>query len=129
MAASAAIVRCERADRASPVHGVWAALGVFEVFHREILDQLGAAGELDWSAAIRDAAGVRAKKGVTDRLQSVDRGKKRSKMHNLSDANGTRLIKDVSAANTHDSVMLRPMVERIPRVRSRHLPVSRADGR
>src|SRR6476661_5503602 len=42
----------------------WAAAGVFEKLHREVLDRLGGAGELDWSAAILDAASVRAKKGA-----------------------------------------------------------------
>jgi transposase len=40
----------------------WVAAGVFEKLHREVLDQLGSAGELDWTAAILDAASVRAKK-------------------------------------------------------------------
>jgi transposase len=43
---------------------VWAETGVFDALHREILDRLGAAGELDWSAAILDAASIRAKKGA-----------------------------------------------------------------
>ncbi len=43
---------------------VWADSGVFDALHREILDRLGAAGDLDWSAAILDAASVRAKKGA-----------------------------------------------------------------
>ena len=42
----------------------WAAAGVFEKLHREVLDRLGGADELDWSAAILDAASVRAKKGA-----------------------------------------------------------------
>ena len=33
------------------------------VEHRRVLDRLGAGGDLDWSAAILDAAHVRAKKG------------------------------------------------------------------
>jgi transposase len=43
---------------------VWAQAGVFDALHREILDRLGVAGELDWSAA-----SVRAKKG--DRLPAA----------------------------------------------------------
>jgi len=43
---------------------VWADAGVFDALHRAILDRLGAAGDLDWSAAILDAASVRAKKGA-----------------------------------------------------------------
>lgn len=41
----------------------------------------------------------------------MDRGKPGSKMHVLSDANGLPLVVGVSAANTHDSKGLKPMVE------------------
>lgn len=40
----------------------------------------------------------------------MDRGKPGSKMHVLSDANGLPLRVGVSAANTHDSLGLKPMV-------------------
>jgi transposase len=40
----------------------WVAAGVFERLRGEVLDRLGGAGELDWSAAILDAASVRAKR-------------------------------------------------------------------
>lgn len=42
----------------------WVRAGVFEKLHREVLDRLGAAGDLDWSSAILDSAYVRAKKGA-----------------------------------------------------------------
>jgi transposase len=42
----------------------WVAAGVFERLQGEVLDRLGGAGELDWSAAILDAASVRAKRGA-----------------------------------------------------------------
>ncbi|MBF6189528.1 MULTISPECIES: IS5 family transposase [Nocardia] len=101
---------------------VWADAGVFEALHRAILDRLGLAGDLDWSAAILDAASVRAKKGSLTGRSPVDRGKKGSKIHVISDANGIPLVTGVSAGNTHDSVMLAPMVESIPRVRSQRGP-------
>jgi transposase len=41
----------------------------------------------------------------------VDRGKPGSKMHVLSDANGLPLLVGLTAANTHDSLALKPMVE------------------
>ena len=41
----------------------WTTAGLWPKLHREILDRLGAAGELDWSSAILDAASVRAKRG------------------------------------------------------------------
>ena len=40
----------------------------------------------------------------------MDRGKPGSKMHVLSDANGLPLLVGVSAANTHDSLALKPMI-------------------
>jgi transposase len=43
---------------------MWADAGVFDQLHREVLDRLGAAGELDWSSASLDAASVRAKRGA-----------------------------------------------------------------
>jgi hypothetical protein len=42
---------------------VWARAGVFDELHLRVLDRLGAGGDLDWSAAILDAAHVRAKTG------------------------------------------------------------------
>ncbi|GAA2774054.1 hypothetical protein GCM10010440_75960 [Kitasatospora cinereorecta] len=41
----------------------------------------------------------------------MDRGKPGSKMHILSDAGGLPLVVDVTAANTHDSKALKPVVE------------------
>jgi hypothetical protein len=41
----------------------WVRDGVFEKLHRDVLDRLGSAGELDWTAAILDAASIRAKTG------------------------------------------------------------------
>lgn len=42
----------------------WVRAGVFDELHRRVLDRLGAGGDLDWSAAILDAAHVRAKRGA-----------------------------------------------------------------
>lgn len=41
----------------------WTAAGLWPRIHRAVLDELGAAGEIDWSRAVVDAASVRAKKG------------------------------------------------------------------
>lgn len=38
---------------------VWADAAAFDALHREILDRLGAVGELDRSTAILDAASIR----------------------------------------------------------------------
>lgn len=45
----------------------WAAAGVFEKLHREVLDLLGSAGELDWTAAILNASSVQTIRN--DRIQ------------------------------------------------------------
>ena len=52
----------------------------------------------------------------------VDRGKSGSKLHVLTDASGLPLAVAVSAANTHDSLALIPLVQAVPAVRSRRGP-------
>ncbi|MCK9931810.1 transposase [Frankia sp. Mgl5] len=42
----------------------WTRAGLWARLHRAILDSHGAAGDLDWSSAIVDAASLRAKKGA-----------------------------------------------------------------
>jgi transposase len=42
----------------------WTMDGLWLRLHKAVLDRLGAAGRVDWSAAILDAAGVRAKRGA-----------------------------------------------------------------
>ena len=49
----------------------------------------------------------------------MDRGKPGSKIHVLADRSGLPLAVAVSAANTHDSLALEPLVQGIPAVRSR----------
>ena len=43
----------------------WAKAGVFDALHLKVLDQLGTAGQLDWSHASVDTMSVRAKRGGT----------------------------------------------------------------
>ncbi|MCX5309790.1 IS5 family transposase [Streptomyces sp. NBC_00154] len=52
----------------------------------------------------------------------VDRGKKGSKLHVLSDAQGIPLAVAMSGANMHDSLALKPLIRGIPAVRSRRGP-------
>lgn len=59
----------------------------------------------------------------------MDRAKNGSKIHVLTDAAGLPLVVGVSAANTHDSQGLRPMVQAIPAVRSRRGPRRRRPAR
>jgi hypothetical protein len=59
----------------------------------------------------------------------VDRGKKGSKLHVLSDAQGLPLALGVSPANAHDSHALLPLVLGIPAIRSRRGPRRRRPNR
>ncbi|WP_411090112.1 transposase [Streptomyces sp. 061-3] len=52
----------------------------------------------------------------------VDRGKKGSKLHVLSEAQGLPLVVAVSGANLHDSQAFKPLILGIPAVRSRRGP-------
>ncbi|NGP08326.1 transposase [Rhodococcus sp. 14C212] len=47
----------------------WVQEGVFDELHRHALDRLGVGDDLDWSAAILEAAHVRARWGPSDRTQ------------------------------------------------------------
>ncbi|MFF2851038.1 transposase [Streptomyces sp. NPDC058001] len=58
----------------------------------------------------------------------VDRGKKGSKLHVLSDAQGIPLAVAVSGANLHDSQAFKPLILAIPAVRSRRGPRRRRPG-
>ena len=49
-------------------------------------------------------------------MSPVDRGRPGSKMHVLSDANGLPVVVGLSAANTHDSTQLLPLVDAIPSI-------------
>ncbi|MFI0710507.1 IS5 family transposase [Streptomyces inhibens] len=101
----------------------WTEAGLWRRLHRAVLDQLGARGGLDWTSAVIDAASVRAKKG--GRLTGpnpVDRGKKGSKLHVLSEAQGIPLALAVSGANVHDSQAFKPLILGIPAIRSRRGP-------
>jgi transposase len=101
----------------------WTAQGLWPRLHQAVLDELGRLGLVDWSSAIVDAASVRAKKGGSlTGPNPVDRAKKGSKLHVLSDAAGLPLVVAVSAANTHDIHLSKPLIEAIPQVRSRRGP-------
>jgi transposase len=59
----------------------------------------------------------------------VDRGKPGSKIHALSDRGGLPISVGVSAANTHDSRALKPLVMAIPAIKSRRGPRRRKPGK
>ncbi|WP_437076547.1 IS5 family transposase [Streptomyces sp. enrichment culture] len=107
----------------------WTRDGLWRRLHQAVLDELGARGEVDWTSAIVDAASVRAKRGSLTGRNPVDRGKRGSKLHVLSDAQGLSLALGVSGTNVHDSQALLPLVLGIPAIRSRRGPRRRRPGR
>lgn len=62
------------------------------------------------------------KRGPLTGPNPTDRGKLGSKIHLITDRNGLPLSLGISAANTHDSVGLQPLVRGIPPIRSRRGP-------
>lgn len=64
------------------------------------------------------SASVRAKGELTG-PNPVDRGKRGSKIHLLTDRAGLPLSVGISAANTHDKLALEPLVRGIAPIRSR----------
>ncbi|MBE2997187.1 IS5 family transposase [Nocardiopsis sp. HNM0947] len=97
----------------------WSRARVWAKLHRLVLDELGSRGELDWSRCAIDSVNMRALKGgdLTG-PNPVDRGKKRAKIHLITDRGGLPLSMAVSGANLHDSQALQPLVRGIAPVRS-----------
>ncbi|MFD0343343.1 IS5 family transposase [Streptomyces sp. NPDC127117] len=90
---------------------IWSRAGVWGRLHQKILRLLDEQDLIDLSRAVLDFAHICAKNGGELAGPSpVDRGKPGSRMHVLSDANGLPLRVGLSAANTHDSQALKPML-------------------
>ncbi|MFY7064669.1 IS5 family transposase [Nocardiopsis changdeensis] len=108
----------------------WTRARVWAKLHRLVLDELGSRGELDWSRCAIDSVNMRALKGgdLTG-PNPVDRGKKGSKIHLITDRQGLPLSMAISGANTHDSQALQPLVAGIPPIRSRRGPRRRRPGK
>ncbi len=100
----------------------WTEAGLWRRLHRAVLDRLGEQAAIDWSRDGVDAASVWVKGGPLTGPNPVDRGKPGSKLHELTDATGLPLAMATSAANTHDSLALIPLVQAIPAIRSRRGP-------
>jgi transposase len=68
----------------------WAAAGVFERLQELLLDELGAAGALDWSRVSVDSFSLRAVRGDHTGANPVDRAKPGCKLHLAVRAVGCR---------------------------------------
>jgi transposase len=80
---------------------------------------------------VRDRLGEHAgpQRGDLTGPNPVDRGKKGSKIHLITDRQGLPLSMAISGANTHDSQALQPLVEGIAPIRSRRGPRRRRPGK
>ncbi|WGD38754.1 IS5 family transposase [Streptomyces cathayae] len=86
---------------------IWSRAGVWGRLHEEILHRLDDAGLLDLSRAVLDSAHVRAKKGANSPARAPWTGASQIPRCTSCRARTGCL----SAANTHDSLALKPMVE------------------
>src|SRR5947209_10545606 len=84
----------------------WQEAGIWQAFHRTLLDRLGRAGLIDWSRCSLDAASLPAKAGgAATGPNPTDRGKPGSKRHLVVDRQGIPLAVLLTAANVHDSTV------------------------
>ena len=81
----------------------WQAAGVWQQLHEILLAELNAADKIDWWCVAIDASFVRALGGGERTGPSpVDRRKKGSKHHVLTDGHGVSLAATTTAANVND---------------------------
>ena len=57
----------------------WQQAGVWDALHRELLDRLGEAGQIDWSRASLDSASIPAKGGATWSVPTRRTGENRAR--------------------------------------------------
>src|SRR5262245_4332179 len=78
----------------------------------------------NWTGPVRDRFGQRPGRqtGELTGPNPLDRGKRGSKVHLITGRGSLPLSAGISAANTHDSKALEPLVGGIPPIRSRRGP-------
>jgi transposase len=98
----------------------WQEAGVWEKLHQVILQELEAQGKLDWDKAAVDTSSVRATQGGTGTGPNpTDRAKPGTKHHALTEGQGLPLAVKVTGANRNDITQLKPLVEAIPKLKTR----------
>jgi transposase len=113
-------VGCGSGSRCRRYLGAWHRAGVWGRLHALLLAELDDAGKIDWSRAAVDASFVRALGGGTKTGPSpVDRGKKGSKHHAVSDPHSIPLGATTTAANVPDVKALPEVVDAVPVARGR----------
>jgi transposase len=95
----------------------WYQAGIWSKVHQVLLNELREADQIDWSRAAVDSSSVRAVFGGTQTGRNpTDRGKKGTKHHILTSANGIPLAATITGANRHDVTQLLPLVDAVPPV-------------
>jgi hypothetical protein len=95
----------------------WAAAGVFDQLHLEILDRLGERGRVDWSRASVDTISIRAKPGTTwAQIQSIAASLDPSCTWSATAV--AALTVAVTAANVNDTRMFAMVLNDVPPIRT-----------
>jgi transposase len=94
----------------------WARAGVFERLQELLLDELGAAGLLDWSRVSVDSASLRAVRGGLCGANPVDRAKPGCKWQVANEAGGMVLSLLLGPANRPDQELFEAVLDDIPPV-------------
>src|SRR5215831_8026644 len=97
----------------------WQRAGVWERLHEQLLAELRASGEIEWSRAVADSSHVQAKKGAPRRARARLIEPETAPSILLVDATGIPLAWTVTGGNRHDVTQLVPLVERVPPVRGK----------
>lgn len=98
----------------------WQAAGVWDRLHAELLARLRGADRINWARAVVDSSSVRAvHAGEQTGPSPVDRRKRGSKHHVITDGQGVPLAEHVTAANRNDTTQLHRLVRAVPPVRGK----------
>jgi DDE family transposase len=87
------------------------------------LDRLGEADQIEWERASLDSASIPAKRGTKTGKNPTDKGKAGSKCHLVWDQRGVPLCVMLTAANVHDSMVFKELIDAIIE------PIKRPRGR
>ncbi|MGN6485670.1 MAG: IS5 family transposase [Thermomicrobiales bacterium] len=97
----------------------WQEAGVWDRLHRALLDDLGAAGHIDWERACVDRASIPAKPGGdATGPNPTDRARPGTKRHLIVDRQGIPLAVLLTGANRYDSIVFEAMIDAIPPIRT-----------
>ncbi|MFD7703383.1 IS5 family transposase [Streptomyces caelestis] len=99
----------------------WTEAGVWPRLHEVLLAKLRSVNALDFSRAAVDGSHIRALKGGSKTGRGpVDRGRRGSKHHLITDATDIPLAATLTGGNRNDVTQLIPLLQAVPPVRGKH---------